>query len=149
MTPFGYVQRFLLRRGTKGIIKKDYADEDKCALDSSDAKEKGQHTQYLYQPPTGVAPFWNASANQIVDQRDPTRSDVPTGGINGTEILRQLQELRTAHEAVLQRLKKHEARSRHNEHLIKGFYLDMGLVDEALEIPETIQSTSIDIVHHL
>ncbi|KAK3827417.1 MAG: hypothetical protein J3Q66DRAFT_270 [Benniella sp.] len=53
MSPFGYVQRFLLRRGTNRMIKKDYADEDKCVLDPSDAKEKGQHTQYLYQPPTG------------------------------------------------------------------------------------------------
>ncbi|KAF9346413.1 hypothetical protein BGX34_003901 [Mortierella sp. NVP85] len=142
MTPFGYVQRFLLRRGTKRIIKKDYADEDKCALDPSDAKEKGQHTQYLYQPPTGVAPFWNASIYQMLDQKDPSRSGVQTGDINGAEILRQLQEqqetialLRTAHEDVLQRLKGHEARSRHTEHLIRGFYLDMGLIDEALESP--------------
>ncbi|KAK3827420.1 MAG: hypothetical protein J3Q66DRAFT_408313 [Benniella sp.] len=156
MTPFGYAQRFLLRRGTKRIIKRDYADEDKCSLDPIDVKEKGQHTQYLYQPPTGVAPFWSASIYQMLDQRDPSRSDVQTEDINGTEILRQLQEqretialLRTAQEDLLQRLKQHEARSRHSEHLIKGFYLDMGLVEEALERPETIQSTSITIAHHL
>ncbi|KAK3810160.1 MAG: hypothetical protein J3Q66DRAFT_352285 [Benniella sp.] len=149
MTPFGYVQRFLLRRGTKRMIKRDYADEDKCASDPSDTKEKGPHTQHQYQPPTEAAPFWNASTYPMLDQKDPSRNYMQTGDNNGSEILRQLSLLRTAHEDVLQRLKKQEARSRHNEHLIRGFYLDMHLIDEALESPETIQDTSIHTAHHL
>ncbi|KAF9362592.1 hypothetical protein BGX34_005863 [Mortierella sp. NVP85] len=65
MIPFGYVQQFLLRRGTKKMIKREYAEE-KSSLG-----------------------------------------------------------------------------------LIKSFYLDMELIDEALESPKTIQDTSIDTPHHV
>ncbi|KAK3810161.1 MAG: hypothetical protein J3Q66DRAFT_352288 [Benniella sp.] len=149
MTPFGYGQRLLFRGGTKRMIKRNYGDEDKCASDPSDTKEKGPHTQHQYQPPTEVPPFWNAPTYPMLDQRHPSRNYMQTGDNNGSEILRQLSLLRTAHEDVLQRLKKQEARSRHNEHLIRGFYLDMDLIDEALERPETIQDTSIHTAHHL
>lgn len=163
MSPFGYVQLYLMRRSTKSMIKRDYADEDKCSLGLSDANEKGQHTHYLHKPQTEMDPFRNAPTYQILDQEDLSRSNVQAEDINVTQILKQLQEqqeklqeqqekltlLHTAHEDVLQRLKKHEARTKHSEHLIKGFYLDMELIDEALESPETIQDISMDTAHHL
>ncbi|KAK3827418.1 MAG: hypothetical protein J3Q66DRAFT_319 [Benniella sp.] len=163
MSPFGYIQQFLMRSGTKRMIKKDYADEDKCLLGTRDTKEKGQHTHYPHKPPTEVAPFGDAPAYQMLDQEDSSRSNVQAEDINVTQILKQLQEqqeklqeqqeklalLHTAYEDVLQRLEEHEAKSRHSEHLIKGFYLDMEMIDEALESPETIQSTSINTAHRL
>jgi len=66
MSPFGYVQEFLLRRGTKKMINRDYADNEKSALG-----------------------------------------------------------------------------------LIKSFYLDMDLVDEAVESEKITQSTFVDTAHHV
>jgi len=50
MSPFGYIQPFFTRHGIKKMIKRDYIDKDKCALDSSSVTEKRRHGRYPYKP---------------------------------------------------------------------------------------------------
>ncbi|KAG0326149.1 hypothetical protein BGZ99_010054 [Dissophora globulifera] len=158
ITPFGLIQKFLMRATTKSKIANVYGNwkRDKngnyhqggrrvsssasfSPLASIDPRSPGaQSVQYQQQAPLPFLPANTtpqSTYSQTVGSGQELSNVHQQQQIHHEELLSLRDQMKT-HAKVLRHLQKHEQRFKDMETLLKEFYLDMDLVDTKGVVPD-------------
>lgn len=152
LSPFGFIQTYLMRTSTKRGVRKVYWNRKTESLDSNDAnkdvsrrsssssQDHDYDTQSQYTDHHEQYPLLFKSMVTPPGQKDRLQPKIFTPELEGMEgliqkIQHQKEELASLrafvqdHGEILNHLQKHEERFRSMEVLVKQLYLDVDLVD--------------------
>ena len=143
MSPFGVVQTYLVHSSTKKRLRDAYPHRNEDSVDFN-TQGTGHHEQSLHlNVPNEKTRLGDGHTIVSLDGQDHSQNDVYSRNFTATEHPpRQHQEelalLRAfVYGEILPRLQKQEKRSGDREALMRHMYLDMEMVDVALEDSRT------------